>query len=86
MRDCMGEDRSRGRFQHCASSIVESDGGKVTGVWFEPNGKWAHLHVYYDTVEQKLAILYDLQGQEVADLLSAEEMDELARFREAESS
>ncbi|MGZ4334951.1 MAG: hypothetical protein ACXVRJ_11865 [Gaiellaceae bacterium] len=83
MRECMGEDWSKQNFEACVGTLVDSSGGRVLGVWFEQNAKYAHVHFYWDTLEQKAAILYDLQGEDVVDLITAPEADELVAEREA---
>jgi hypothetical protein len=83
MRDCMGGDASKQRFEECARSIVKDDGGDVLGVWFESSTRFAHIHVQWPDLETKGAILYDLEAVDTGDLLSAEEADDLSREREA---
>jgi hypothetical protein len=86
LRACMGDDRSKQRFEECVTSVVASSGGEVRDVWFEQNTKWAHIRFYWDTIEQKRAIVYDLEGEDLGDLLTAVEADELIAFRQPESS
>ena len=46
---------------------------------FEPNGKRAKVHFWWNTYEEKQEMIFDLQGEDAHDddLLSAAEMDEL---------
>lgn len=81
IKDCMGDDHSKGRFQKCVEDIVDEDGGRVDGVWFELNGKFAHVHVYWETQDQKANIIFDLEADQVVDLLSVEEAEDIARER-----
>lgn len=83
IRACQGDDRSKRRFEQCVREIVASDGGSVESVWFELNAKFAHIHLWWETLEQKAAILYDLEAEEVVDLVSADEADELIAKRRA---
>ena len=79
LRECMDRrnDTSAAGFVACVESIVASRNGEVDDVKFEPNGKWARVRFTYSRPEDRLAILLDLEAEEVYDLLSAEEMDEL---------
>ena len=79
LRDCMGNDTSAGRFVACVESIVGDRGGTVDDVTFEPNGKWARVRIEWTSPENRLAILLDLEAEEVHDLLSPEEMEALRR-------
>jgi hypothetical protein len=81
IKDCMGSDHSKARFEKCVGDIVEQEGGRVEGVWFELNGKFAHVHVYWETQEQKANIVFDLEADQVTDLLSVEEADHIAGRR-----
>jgi hypothetical protein len=81
VRACMGDDHSKRRFADCVGRIVDADGGRVESLWFEANGKWAHAHVYSDTPEQKRDILLDLEADQVIDLYSPDEIDELIAKR-----
>jgi hypothetical protein len=85
IRDCMGESDSKVRFEECLRDIVASDGGAVERVWFELNGKFAHAHVYWETLEQKAAIVFDVEADQVIDLASPQEIDEWARERRTSS-
>jgi hypothetical protein len=75
LRDCMGDDTSRTRFEQCVNSIVDEDGGGVEAIYFELNGRWARVHVRWQTIDQRNQIIYDLQGDDAIDLLSSEEAD-----------
>ena len=77
LRDCMGSDASAGKFVTCVETIVAKRNGRVDDVKFEPNGRWARVRFWWENPQDRLAILLDLEAEEVHDLLSAEEMDEL---------
>jgi len=83
MRECMGNNPSRQQFETCLHSIVESNGGTVDGVWYEPSTKVAHVHVTWTTVDQRKAIMYDLESLGDGDMLTGEEVDTLVEEREA---
>ena len=68
-------DTSAAKFEGCVRTIVGDRGGRVDDVKFEPNGKWARVRIEWTSPENRLAILLDLEAEEVHDLLSAEEMD-----------
>ena len=79
LRDCTDGDPSASRFEECVATIVagasgESDADKLM-VKFEPNGKWARVGFSWDDPRVKYAVVYDLEGREVLDLLSAGELD-----------
>lgn len=77
LQQCMGSDKSAGKFVECVESIVAHRNGTVDDVEFEPNGRWARVHFEWTRPQDRLAILLDLEAEEVHDLLSAEELDEL---------
>jgi hypothetical protein len=81
VKDCMGDDHSKARFQKCVEDIVDEDGGKVEQVWFELNGLYAHVHVSWETQEQKANIVFDLEADQVVDLLTVDEAEHIARKR-----
>jgi hypothetical protein len=73
----MAGDTSATKFDECVRAIVANGGGTVDAVEFEPNGRWARVHFWWERPQDRLAIIFDLQAEEVHDLLSAEEIDEL---------
>ena len=75
----MGGDKTAANFEGCVRTIVGDRGGRVDEVKFEPNGKWARVRIEWTSPENRLAILLDLEAEEVHDLLSADEMEELRR-------
>ena len=69
---------TKAKFESCARDIVAGDGGSVDGeIRFEPNGKFAHIHIQWDTPEQKRRIIFDLDAVETVDLYSAAEIDDM---------
>lgn len=79
IHQCAGPNPTKVKFESCVQDIVASDGGSVDGqIRYEGNGKFAHVHVCYDTQDQKRRIVYDLDAVEVVDLYSAEEIDEMS--------
>jgi len=78
IRECAGDHPTKAKFESCARDIVAGDGGKVDGeIRFEPNGKFAHIHIEWDTPEQKRQIIFDLDAVETVDLYSAAEIDDM---------
>ena len=74
---CVDGDPSKRKFEECVRSIVADDGGRVESFWFEQNGRYARVRFYWETHEQKLQIILDLEGEEVIDLLTTDEVDKL---------
>jgi hypothetical protein len=77
LRDCVAGDPSAVRFAECVRTIVAADGGENTDVQFEPNGRWARVHFYWEDPDVKSAVVYDLQAQDVIDLISADAIETL---------
>jgi hypothetical protein len=78
IRECAGDHPTKAKFESCARDIVAGDGGSVDGeIRFEPNGKFAHIHIEWDTPEQKRRIIFDLDAVETVDLYSAAEIDDM---------
>jgi hypothetical protein len=78
IRECAGDHPTKAKFESCARDIVAGDGGSVDGeIRFEPNGKFAHIHIEWDTPEQKRKIIFDLDAVETVDLYSAAEIDDM---------
>jgi hypothetical protein len=75
----MGADQSARRAEQCIGEIVHSHNGEVDWVRFEPNGRRARVRFWWNSVDEKRAIVFDLQAEDVHDddLLTADEMDEL---------
>ena len=76
IRQCAGDDRSKRKFESCVRALVEKRGGRVESLYFEQNGKFAHVHLCYDDDKQRSNIIFDLEGEDVIDLVTAEEIDE----------
>jgi hypothetical protein len=85
VRRCMGEDHSKQKFADCVRAIVEDDRGRVESLWFEDNGRYARVRFYWETQEQKAKIIFDLEADQVIDLLTPEQVDDLIREREEAS-
>jgi hypothetical protein len=77
LRDCMGGDTSAGKVEGCVRKIVADRHGEVAEVRFEPNGRWARVLFSWESPSDRLAIIFDLQAEDVQDLLSSDEMEEL---------
>jgi hypothetical protein len=78
IRECAGDHPTKAKFESGARDIVAGDGGSVDGeIRFEPNGKFAHIHIEWDTPEQKRKIIFDLDAVETVDLYSAAEIDDM---------
>ena len=83
LHDCMGGDTSARRFEACARRIVESAGAEVVDLKFEPNGRWARIYFYWDDPRVKHKVILDMDGRDVVDLISA---DDLEGLRAADAS
>ena len=83
IRECMGDSMLKVRFEECVGQIVADAGGTLEQLWFEQNGKFAHGHIRWETPEQKAHIVYDLEADQVIDLVSPQEIDELADARKS---
>jgi hypothetical protein len=78
LRDCMGGDTSARRFEACVKEIVESgDRARLDDVKFELNGRWARVRFEWDDAEVRNAVIYDLEAEEVQDLISGDDLDRL---------
>ena len=74
------------RAKQCIESLVASRGATAVLVLFEKNGKFARVVLEYPD-EAKAAVLFDLEADQVLDLVPADELDELiAEFDAAGSS
>jgi hypothetical protein len=78
LRDCTAGDTSAERFAACAQEIAETDGAKDVTVAFEPDGRHARVHFYWDNPDVKFAVVFDLEGDQVVDLLGPDEMERVA--------
>ena len=76
LRDCIGKDPTRVRAKQCIESLVASRGATAVLVLFEKNGKFARVVLEYPD-EAKAAVLFDLEADQVLDLVPADELDEL---------
>jgi hypothetical protein len=85
IRECAGDDHTKVRFKAAVEEVVANDGGGVDKILFEGSGKYAHVHISWDTIEQKRNIVLDLEATEVVDLYEAEEIDELIAERQSGS-
>jgi hypothetical protein len=78
IRECAGDHPTKAKFESCARDVVAGDGGSADGeIRFEPNGRFAHIHIQWDTPEQKRKIIFDLDAVETVDLYSAAEIDDM---------
>jgi hypothetical protein len=78
----MDGDMSKRRFDDCVRRIVEEDGGAVESLWFEQNGKFARVHIEWNTPDQKALIIFDLQAEDGIDVLSPLEVDTFIQNQE----
>ena len=77
LANCLGGDTSSGRVRECVTGIVTEAGGEVGDIHFEGNGRWARVRFRSDSAEVRRNVIYDLQGEEVVDLVDDDERDEL---------
>lgn len=70
-------------FEAGLRQVIEEVGGvDVERVFFEQNGKYAHVIIKWDDPVKKSHVVYDTEAFGVVDLLEAEAMDELAAERD----
>jgi hypothetical protein len=83
IRKCMENEKSNSKatFESCLKKVVEDAGGKASDVWFEQNGTYAHALVEWETLDQKAAIVFDIEADEVIDVMSPADLDKLAHER-----
>ena len=81
VRRCMEEkdDTSRTGFETCVKDIANKHGGEVERFDYEINGRWARVYLEWPDHASKNDIVYELQGEDVVDVLSREEVDLLGR-------
>jgi hypothetical protein len=77
LKRCIGTDTSSGKARDCVTDIVTGAGGEVGELHFEANGKWARLRFKWANVHIKRDVIYDLQAEDVIDVLEDDERDEL---------
>jgi hypothetical protein len=63
--------------------IAEVGGVEVERVFFEQNGKYAHVIIKWDDPVKKSHVVYDTEAFGVIDLLEANAIDDLAAERDA---
>lgn len=84
LRDCIAGDTSASAFEACVRKIAEGDGATSVDVKFEASGLFARVSFYWNDPHVKYAVVYDLEGEQVTDLLGTEDIDRLsARSSEA---
>jgi hypothetical protein len=84
IRRCTDGNPSRRRFEECVRAIIEAEGGRVDSVLFELNGKFAHVHLYYENDQQRANIFFDIEAEDVVDLVTAAEIDHRREHRTAD--
>ncbi len=77
VRRCMEsrDDTSRVGFEACVGEIAEKHGGEIERFDYETNGRWARIYLEWPNHDSKRDIVYELQGEDVVDVLSREEVD-----------
>jgi hypothetical protein len=75
--------KNKVEFEAGLREVVEDVGGvEVERVFFEQNGKYAHVIIKWDDPVKKSHVLYDTEAFGVVDLLEAKAMDDLAAERD----
>jgi hypothetical protein len=80
---CLDGDTSSGKVKGCIDRIVRAaggafeHGGEVGTIHFEGNGRWARVRFWWEDSEVRRTVIYDLQAEDVVDLISDEERGEL---------
>jgi hypothetical protein len=77
LRDCTGSDDSAARVRQCVTDIVEAAGAEFGRLDFESNGRWARLRFRWDDHVTKRNVMYDLQADNLVDLIDDDERDDL---------
>jgi hypothetical protein len=83
LQSCKGGDNSSAKVKQCISTIVTAaggalqHGGEVGEVRFEGNGRYARLRFFWADHVIKRDVIYDLQADEVVDLIDDDERDDL---------
>ncbi|HET9939373.1 MAG TPA: hypothetical protein VFQ28_11305 [Gaiella sp.] len=83
LRSCKGTDNSSATIKQCITTIVTQAGGALQHgnesgeVKFEGNGKFARLKFFWADLAIKRDVIYDLEADEVVDLLDDDERDGL---------
>jgi hypothetical protein len=70
-------DTSRAGFETCVNDIAGRYGGSVTRFDYETNGKWARGCLDWPDHERKNKIINLLQAEDVVDLLSRDDVNNL---------
>jgi hypothetical protein len=76
LRRCMGDDKSKGRAKQCLQDIIDADGAKIERFDFDLTGRYAYVTVFWETPQQKLAVVVDTAPVEIVDLADAEDIDQ----------
>ena len=84
VRACMGADLSKRKFADCVGKVIEDDGGRLESIWFEQNGRFARVHVEWNTRDEIAKIVFDLEATDVIDMFTPLEVDTYIEDRERE--
>lgn len=74
-------DRAVADFAADVRRTAQAAGAGDVDVKFEPDGRSSRVLFSWDDPQVKYAVVYGLRGQEVVDLLSADEMEAVAARR-----
>lgn len=80
---CLDGDTSSGKVKGCIDRIVRAAGGafehngEVGRIDFEGNGRWARVRFWSEDSEVRGRVIYDLQAEDVVDLISDDERGDL---------
>jgi hypothetical protein len=66
---------TRAEFEECVKGIVIEDGGVFEALDWEANGRWARVRFTWEGHAQKDKIIFDLEGDDVIDLLTLAEVN-----------
>lgn len=81
VRKLTAGDSSAAHFESSVKRLAEGAGAQDVDVKFEPDGLASRVLFRWDDAQVKYAVVFDLHGEEVVDLLSAEEMESVAAGR-----
>ncbi len=78
LRNCVGDDKTRHRYEQCVRGIVESRHCRVESMNWEANGKFIRLYFWWDEPRDRRAVIADLEATHELDLYDVDDVDSFA--------